>query len=258
LFFAICAIVGSVFLAVVPANAQIQYARGQDVTPAFEGWQRNPDGTFTMFFGYMNRNYEEEVDIPIGPNNAIEPGGDRGQPTHFYPRRQSYVFSLVVPEDWDPQRKVVWTLISRGKTNFAKGWLQPEWEVNNEVIMENLGNGAKDMDNKAPTVTGNGPQTVTLPATASLTVTAEDDGRPKPRPGQNGGGVRIRWIEYRGPGPVTFNPPNEPPAYGKPVTSHTEASFKVPGMYWLQGIASDGILQTSYDITVSVNPSESK
>src|ERR1700722_16219502 len=140
-----------------PTRAQIQYSRGQDVTPAFEGWQRNPDGTFTMFFGYMNRNYEEEVDIPIGPNNTIEPGGDRGQPTHFYPRRQNFVFSLVVPKDWDPKQKLVWTLTVRGKTNYAKGWLQPEWEVNNEVIMENLGNGAKDMENKPPSLTGGGP-----------------------------------------------------------------------------------------------------
>ncbi|HEY6372714.1 MAG TPA: hypothetical protein VIX37_19200, partial [Candidatus Sulfotelmatobacter sp.] len=49
----------------------VRMARGQDVTPAFEGWIANPDGTFTLYFGYMNRNYEEELDIPIGPNNNI-------------------------------------------------------------------------------------------------------------------------------------------------------------------------------------------
>ena len=96
------AAVGLVWLsASKPLSAQIQYGRGQDVTPAFEGWQRNPDGTSTMYFGYLNRNYEEEVDIPIGPNNTIEPGGDRGQPTHFYPRRQRFVFRVVVPMGWD-------------------------------------------------------------------------------------------------------------------------------------------------------------
>jgi hypothetical protein len=237
-----------------PLSAQIQYGRGQDVTPAFEGWQRNPDGTSTMYFGYLNRNYEEEVDIPIGPNNTIEPGGDRGQPTHFYPRRQRFVFRVVVPMGWTLQQKVVWTLNVRGRTNKANGWLQPEWEVDNEVIMENIGKG-RELDNKPPLVTGSGPQSVTLPNAASLTVTAVDDGLPKPRPGQtNAGGVSIRWIQYRGPGPVTFDPPSEPAVYGKPVTSRTEATFTVPGSYWLRAIASDGALETFHDVTVTVNP----
>src|SRR5687767_4010764 len=111
------------------SSVQIQYRAGQDVTPAYEGWTANPDGTFNLFFGYLNRNYVEELDIPIGPNNTIEPGGDRGQPEHFYPRRQSFVFKVVVPKDWGLERRVVWTLINRGKTNSAKGWLQPEWEI---------------------------------------------------------------------------------------------------------------------------------
>src|SRR5690349_2122103 len=67
----------------VDISAQIQYASGQDVAPAFEGWQQNPDGTYSFVFGYLNRNYEEQVDVPIGPNNNIEPGGDAGQPAHF-------------------------------------------------------------------------------------------------------------------------------------------------------------------------------
>ena len=68
----------------IPYNGQ--YNRGQDVVPSYDGWKANPDGTLSMFFGYMNRNYEEQLDIDIGPNNNVD-GGDRGQPTHFYPRR---------------------------------------------------------------------------------------------------------------------------------------------------------------------------
>src|SRR2546427_9467908 len=86
-------------LAAVTLGGQIRFATGQDVAPVFEGWEQNPDGTYSMVFGYLNRNYEEEVDIPIGPNNTIEPSGDRGQPTHFYPRRQRIVFKVVVPKD---------------------------------------------------------------------------------------------------------------------------------------------------------------
>ena len=108
--------------------AQIQYATGQNVAPTFEGWEHNPDGTYNLVFGYLNRNYEEEIDIPVGPANSISMGpetyGDRGQPTHFYPRRQRFIFRVVVPADWDKKQKVVWTLTSNGKTDQAKGWLQ--------------------------------------------------------------------------------------------------------------------------------------
>src|SRR5215470_13449638 len=78
-----------VFFVASPLLAQTRFASGQDVVPAFEGWERNPDGSFNMVFGYMNRNYEQELDIPVGADNMIEPGlADQGQPTHFYVRRQ--------------------------------------------------------------------------------------------------------------------------------------------------------------------------
>ena len=165
--------IGAAFLVTgalaVGALAQIHYATGQNVAPAFEGWEQNPDGTYSFFFGYLNRNYEEQVDIPAGPNNNIEPGGDRGQPTHFYPRRQRFVFKVTVPKDWDKQQRVVWTLTSHGRTDQARAWLQPEWEINDEVISENNGGGVLDQGNEPPSITGSSAQTVTLPNTATLT-----------------------------------------------------------------------------------------
>jgi hypothetical protein len=238
----------------IPSSAQIQYRSGVDVTPAFEGWARNPDGTFSLYFGYLNRNYEEELEIPVGPNNTVEPGGDRGQPTHFYPRRQHFVLKVLVPKDWGLERKVVWTLTIRGKTNFAKGWLQPEWEIDKLIMMENFG-GDVDDDNEAPTVTGSPAQTIKLPAAASLTVTVQDDGRPKPKGKRNADaaeGLRIFWTQYRSPGPVTFDPSESSAENGKPLTSTTKATFKVPGTYILRAIATDGSLETPYDITVTV------
>ena len=90
-------------------SAQVQFARGQNVAPVFEGWEHNPDGTYSLVFGYLNRNYEEEVDIPLGSENPITMGsevyGDKGQPTHFYPRRQRFLFRVVVPADWERNRK---------------------------------------------------------------------------------------------------------------------------------------------------------
>src|SRR5438067_662377 len=97
-------------------HAQTHFATGQDVVPVFEGWERNPDGSFNMVFGYMNRNYEEEIDLLVGPDNTIEPGAaDQGQPTHFYPRRQQFVFKVRVPKDWG-KKDLVWTLRANGKT----------------------------------------------------------------------------------------------------------------------------------------------
>jgi hypothetical protein len=251
-----------------PYTGQVRIARGQDVTPAFEGWMPNPDGTFSMYFGYMNRNYEEELDIPIGTDNNVDAsgdrggdkGGDRGQPTHFYPRRQRMVFSVVVPKDWGLDRRVVWTLTIRGKTNLAKGWLQPEWQINKEVIMQEAGAGT-DLENQPPVfVSGSGAQTVTLPSTVTLTATAQDDGRPKPRAVRDvedvgsaaPSGLSVRWVHYRGPTGVSFAPGTVASGYQKPITSTTTASFKAPGVYVLRAIASDGALATFHDVTVTV------
>ena len=226
-----------------------QYNRGQDVVPVYEGWMPNPDGTYTMYFGYFNRNYEEQLDIPLGPNNTMDPGADRGQPTHFYPRRHFFVFSVVVPKDWGLERRVVWTLSIRGKTNIARGWLQPDWEINNEVMMENSG-AVNDPENERPVITGSGAQTVTLPGSLTLTAAARDDGRPKPR-GQSQG-LSIRWIQYRGPGPVTFNSAAPSAPNAQSLTSTTTATFKLPGVYVLRAVASDGLLEASHDVTVTV------
>src|ERR1700752_4705908 len=71
------------------------YSSGQPVWPAFEGWEKNDDGSFNFVFGYMNDNWQQELDVPVGPDNALEPGGpDRGQPTHFQPRRNRFMFRV--------------------------------------------------------------------------------------------------------------------------------------------------------------------
>ena len=74
---------------------------GANITGAFEGWFKNPDGSFNLLLGYFNRNTKQELDVPIGPNNRIEPGGpDRGQPTHFLAGRQWGMFVVKVPSDF--------------------------------------------------------------------------------------------------------------------------------------------------------------
>ena len=91
--------------------------RGSSVTGAYEGWYRNKDGSVSLLVGYFNRNTKQELDIPVGPNNRIEPGGpDQGQPTHFLTSRQWGVFSVKVPADFG-SKKLTWTLVANGQTN---------------------------------------------------------------------------------------------------------------------------------------------
>jgi hypothetical protein len=268
----LCATVLLFSAGVVSLNAQPQFpgapfSRGQDVSPTFEGWEGNPDGTSTLYFGYYNRNSEEEIDVPLGPDNTFDLGnGDQGQPTHFYPRRRWFVFKIVVPKDWPKDKRVVWTLTTKGKTNQAKGWLQSEWEVDQMLISRNAGadpflrasNSNITPGNKAPVVKGGPAQTITLPAAATLTATATDDGIPGTEVGgRRPPGVQIRWILYRGPGKVQFDPDLSPVVFGKPVTSETKVSFSRPGAYRLRAIATDGWSFSTYDVDVQVNPSTS-
>jgi hypothetical protein len=243
-----------------PAVAQVHFLRGQNIAPVYEGWRRDPDGTIRMYFGYLNRNYEEVLDIPVGPNNSFEPADvDRGQPTHFLTRRQRFVFQVRLPKDFDIKSRLIWTVTVNGKTEKAQGWLQPEWEIDDGVIQMNLGPGGAPPDppNSAPSITGATTAAATVADGVTLTATATDDGIPKPRvspsgPVANSGGVSIRWIYYRGPGSVTFSADKSARVFGAPVKLETHATFSAPGVYVLRAIASDGLLETPLDVTVSV------
>src|ERR1700759_5786017 len=86
------------------------HTAGQSVTAAFEGWYPNPDGSANILVGYYNRNQTQELDIPIGPNNHIDPGGpDYGQPTHFVAGRGWGVFTIKVPKGFG-EKKLTWTI----------------------------------------------------------------------------------------------------------------------------------------------------
>ena len=126
-FVAASGLLALIFVCVTGISAQQTFAHGQNVAPAFEGWERNPDGSFSMVFGFFNRNCEEALHIPIGPDNSIEPGGpDRGQPTRFFPRRGKFIFKVRVPSDFG-KNELVWTLTAHGKTERAYATLQPEY-----------------------------------------------------------------------------------------------------------------------------------
>src|SRR5262252_404572 len=131
---AVCSSCGGIVLAAACARGQAlppepPHESGQSVTGAFEGWFQNADGTYSLLAGYYNRNHTQELDIPVGPNNRIEPGGpDQGQPTHFLTSRQWGVFTVTVPKDFGT-KKLTWTLVANGKTTTIPMSLDTLWEI---------------------------------------------------------------------------------------------------------------------------------
>jgi hypothetical protein len=227
----------------VSGSAAQTYSRGQNASPAFEGWELNADGSFNFLFGYMNRNWEEELIVPIGPDNNIEPGGpDQGQPTRFLPRRNRFVFRVRVPKDWGT-KELIWTLTTKGKTEKAYASLKQDYFVDDVVIASEtgaLGAGTSSPEvraNKRPVVKLDGEKTrsVRVGEPLSLIAWVTDDGVPKPRrattaarPSAGNGtpaaprnpafnppsritvgkrtGLHLSWFVYRGDGNVRFEP----------------------------------------------------
>src|SRR5579862_7361930 len=112
------------------AAVEPPHTSGQGITAAYEGWYPNADGTSTILIGYYNRNLKETFDIPVGPNNHVDPGGpDRGQPTHFLTGRQWGVFSITVPKDFGADKKITWTLVANGKSTSIPFSLNPLWVI---------------------------------------------------------------------------------------------------------------------------------
>ncbi len=278
---------GMLVAGLAEGRAQQRFMSGQAVMPAYEGWERNPDGSFDLVFGTMNRNWAEVIDIPIGPRNNIEPGGpDQGQPTHFLPRRNRFLFRVRVPADFG-DNEVVWTLTSpNGETKRAYATLHPDYFIDDLVLQRNNGAPAADelLVNAAPVLMVEGGTSREITAGEPLTLRArvEDDGLLMPaalpptdpeRPGRvtknAARGLRLAWFVYRGAGKVTFEPEqfrawedtregsNSPWAPGWTVppvppggTWEVQATFSDPGTYVLRCLAHDGGLTAAEDITV--------
>jgi len=229
----------------LPARGQLPVsslsASGQSISPAYEGWYRNPDGTFSLSFGYYNRNTEEVIEVPIGPNNFISPGPqNQGQPTEFQPRRHWGVFAITVPATFGSQDEVTWTLTFRGETYAVPGGLDPLWQIdalegevgsNNTPPVLTFATGPEARGPGGATV---GPLKAIVGQPLTITLTAKDDGRG----GRGAQQVTLTWFKHQGPGPVTFSPPvGRAAASG--ADSTTTVSFGEPGDYILRVRAND-------------------
>jgi hypothetical protein len=247
----------------LPSSPQKQF--GGSVSPVFEGWWDNPDGTHTFLLGYFSRNTEEEIEIPLGPNNRFEPGeADRGQPTHFMPGRRAGMFTVTVPKDFGRTQKLVWHLNSAGYSTSVPVNMSPDYSITPQHASEQGPDGRHNLPPVFRFEPG-GPA-FTLPnaslATAAskstiagvpfpLDILVEDDA-------QYASGantpmlhappvVTLEVSKYRGPGKVTIASPQ--PAVtaikgGKPLEpfagkASTTLTFSEAGQYTIHVIAND-------------------
>ena len=247
----------------LPDNGQIKHARGRNVVPVYEGWFEDPRGAIQVAFGYLNRNYEEAVDIPVGPDNRIQPGpADQGQPTHFPPRREKAVFTVALPNP-APETEVTWTLTHRGQTFTVPANLDPLFNI--DALRQRGG----EFDGNTPPVltfpasggSAQGPAGIALHLTTRVSqpvpieVAVTDDGLPPPedhdvfysrfeqrtavaiRPPRTPRGLKVLWSRYRGPGGVTFDDAEVTVTNGH---ARTTAAFDRAGEYVLRAKAVEG------------------
>ena len=230
------------------AQGRLMQLTGEVASPAYEGWWPNDDGSFKLFFGYMNSNWKQEFDVDIGPENYFSIVGegelddlsvegydfsnaDQGQPTHFYPRRNPFLFTIDVPADFGTG-EMVWTLKTRSHMARAFGSLKPDYRIDPQVISTEVGGAFGSLDDRLRTnippdlrVEGESFRTVRVGEPLNLAVQASDpDNLPERRPGpgsrpdqiyrppssivvMSGPGLRFSWTVYRGPARnATFQP----------------------------------------------------
>jgi hypothetical protein len=262
----------------LPLTAPIR-ERGTSVTPAFEGWYYDKDGSQRVLVGYFNRNTKQEFDIPAGPNNRIEPGPpDQGQPTHFNAGRQWGVFSIKLPKDFG-NKKLSWTIVANGFTNAITLHTNPDYIVEpfEDAANKNTPPKLKFEPNgqvfTGPPSTIAAKYTATVGVAAPLTVWISDEGPKINVPETTGRGrgrgarggepaagaadgrgaargaapegftppppMALTWTKFRGPGDVKFD--NNKPSIDRAADGKTvtNATFSAPGEYILRVEGND-------------------
>jgi hypothetical protein len=254
---------------------------GASVTGAFEGWYYNPDGTRAFLVGYYNRNSQQDLDVPIGPDNRIEPGGpDLGQPTHFLPGRQWGMFTVPVPKDFKPSDFYTWTIVANGQSTSIPLRLRPDYIMSpfTEIAVGNtppvLRFEATGRATQGPLASVASAPSLTVSASVPLPLAfwASDDMKntnaasapmSSARPP-----VTLRLSKYRGLGAVTFDkarPEFEKLPGGSPFNGKATATVKfgAPGDYMVHvtvndysgdGGAGTGCCWTTSLVKVTVTP----
>jgi hypothetical protein len=248
---------GAIAQGITNAYKEPPHDSGQSITAAYEGWYPNADGSNTILIGYYNRNTKEVIDVPIGPNNRIDPGGpDHGQPTHFLTGRQWGVFTITVPKDFGAEKKYTWTIVANGKTTAIPFRLDPLWVISPFKDATSNTPPFIAFEEAGPFLQGP-PREVakTLTATVGnplpLSVVVADDANIPPSFAAFAKmlpTVTLVWSMFRGPAEVKFanarpkvdkaefKPPAGATYSGKAATT---ATFSEPGDYLLEVTAND-------------------
>jgi hypothetical protein len=236
---------------------------GLNVYPAFEGWYQNQDGSYTLLIGYYNRNKKQILEVPIGPQNRIEPGGpDQGQPTHFVVGRGWGTTAIKVPKDFGT-KKLTWTLTTNGKTVSIPFGLTKGYQIE-PFLDAAMGNKPPSFKFEPTSASLTGPPAALSQAFAvsgaagepvPLSVWITDDGHEEPGAGGGGGSaapagaqapparprLSVTMSKFRGPGDVKFD--DATPTIGKDGKATANATFSLPGEYFIrvEGNDSSGV-----------------
>lgn len=223
-----------------------QAQQNQPIYPAYDGFVKNADGSYTLSFAYFSHN-AEVVTISPGPANAFAPApGDRQQPTVFKPGHWRFQCVMVVGPAFDG--KMVWTLTYAGTTTgTSQRMLQSNW-----FLVE----GAEEMKkidfatvkrgvclNRTPIVRvlgagrGQGVLIAAVGEPLALFGSVADEGLPRDT------ALAATWTQVSGPGPAKFE---------NPGAARTRATFPAPGEYVLELTGSDTELTASARLTVTV------
>ena len=240
-------------------NIQLLRPSGGPVIPIFEGWFQHPDGSYELSFGYFNVNTEEVLDIPLGPDNFIEPKQyDGAQPTHFLPvpdgdRRHWGVFTVRVPADFGA-RDVVWTLRIDGRTFSVPGRVtRPPYQLHGWIFPGDS-TASPLLSLERGGAQGRGPWGVTVgpvetrvgqPLPLMVWTTRDEPFRSDSRP------INLRWFKHQGTGEVMFSRPAsviDARAWmeGDAGLATTEAMFSEPGTYVLRALAYNTIREFEF------------
>jgi hypothetical protein len=209
---------------------------GDFVAPFFDGWYKNADGTYTLSFGFFNRNTEQIIEIPIGPDNSIQPAQYNGvQPTYFPPvsyggfsgRRERGAFAVRVPA---ADTEVVWTIRINGQEYRVPGRATSSaYELGYVPMAAGTMMPGVRFDANVPWTIGREGVMIERSARVGqplpVTIFVEDRGERERR-----FGVNVTWVKHQGPGSVTFTPVTaQAPAPGGEL--QTSMVFSAPGEY---------------------------
>ena len=190
------------------------------LAPFGEGWYANPDGTFSLSFGYVNLNLDT-LYIPLGENNFLDQAQFDGvQPTIFFPGRHRGVWSVTLPAEME-NTDVWWTLTTQyghttrvpgrtGSVAYQLDWMpRPHGSVTPSVSFESqsgVGRGPPGIwAERTHTVSVGSPLTLSVDAIDTSERDLEDT-RNEEVP------LRVVWSQLQGPGPVEYTRHESNPA----------------------------------------------